>query len=286
MGKFQCNNAELGKFIREFEPTLVKYLLDYADEPIEEEIENCVKKYQDTNNAETWKLPEIEDTYLTIENVYGGDEKSKKWCSIVKLASEKFLGEYVNIEGICQLFKSSYFYFEWMMHLEYNKDSHDYIYYRDHYVHQVRNMYEMFQFLDKLNFLDRCSNIYASLDNEVGKLIRKSIEEEYHSQPGIEWKIWNKLQLEEKAMKELLYSYLFHASAIVASLLHDIGYPIAYVGRTVQHLGSFLPFTNLFVEEVNTIATVHSVLQDSLLYRIVGQKKVAKQVERRDHGQI
>ena len=51
----------------------------------------------------------------------------------------------------------------------------------------------------------------------------------------------------------------------------------------MRELGGFLPFTNLFIEEVETLATIHSVLQDSLLYRVVGQKEVAMQVEKRDH---
>lgn len=284
-----CNYEELKKFVLEFDPIYERYLV-YTKSEEKEEKEKKLRKYLDTlqrsEPEEKWSLEEIEDTYLTVKKVYGDDNDGL--CEVIECATEKFLSTYVDIEGACQLFKSSYFYFEWMMHLEYNKDSHEYTYYRDHYVHQVRNMYEMFIFLDKLKFSERCRKIYQKLDNEVGRMIRKSIAEEIVSMSGVEMKIWQTLGIdnEDDEMEEILYNYLFCASAIMASLLHDIGYPIRYIGRTVRELGGFLPFTNLFIEEVETLATIHSVLQDSLLYRIVGQREVAKQVEKRDHGAL
>ncbi len=280
----KCNYEELRKFVLDFEPVRERYLKGIDSLEKEEMLRKYLDELQRIEPEERWNLEEIEDTYLTVKKVYG--EGNDELCEVIEGATEKFLSAYVDIEGVCQLFKSSYFYFEWMMHLEYNKDSHEYTYYRDHYVHQVRNMYEMFTFLDELNFEDRCRKIYQRLDNEVGRMIRKSIVEEIENMSGVERKIWEILNIRGDEREKILYSYLFHASAIMASLLHDIGYPIRYIGKTVRELGSFLPFTNLFIEEVETLATLHSVLQDSLLYRIVGQKEVAKQVEKRDHGAL
>ncbi len=275
------NFNRLKEFIREFNPIEQRYL-KYTGQ--KEEVLKYLEKCQKAGIERRWKLDEIEDTYQTIKKVYG--EKNDEFCEIIEGASEKFLDQYVDIEGICQMFKSSYFYFEWMMHLEYNKEKHDYTNYRDHYVHQVRNMYEMFTFLDEMGFDKRCLEVYQSLDNEVGKLIRKSIIEEIYNMPGEEREIWDKAQVSEEKLKGILYSYLFHASAIVASLLHDIGYPVAYVGRTVRELGNFLPFTNQFIEEMEAGTTIHSALQDSLLYQVVGQKEVASQIAERDHGAL
>ena len=279
-----CNYEELRRFVLDYDPISERYMRFTNFQYKKEELRGYLDKLQRTEPEEKWNLEEIEDTYLTVKKVYG--EGNDELCEIVECATEKFLSTYVDIEGACQLFKSSYFYFEWMMHLEYNKDRHEYTYYRDHYVHQVRNLYEMFIFLDKLKFEERCRKIYQGLDNEVGRMIRKSIVEEIENMPGVEKKIWKILDIQSDRMENILYRYLFHASAIMASLLHDIGYPIRYIGKTVSELGGFLPFTNLFIEEVETLATVHSVLQDSLLYRIVGQKEVAAQVKGRDHGAL
>lgn len=284
MSESRWNTDELKNFIREFDPLQKRYLQYAKNEEAAGELMRCLECCHKVGKEERWNLEEIEDTYLTVKKVYS--EVDDDFCGIIEGASEKFLDQYVDIEGMEQLFKSSYFYFEWMMHLEYNRNKHDYTYYRDHYVHQVRNMYEMFQFLDKLRFEKKCREIYAGLDNKVGRLIRKSIVEEQYNMSGEERSIWDTAHLAGDELEEMLYSYLFHASAIVASLLHDIGYPIAYVGRTVKELGGFLPFTNLFVEEVETMATIHSVLQDSLLYQVAGQKEVASKVSKRDHGAL
>lgn len=281
----KCNYERLREFVIEFDPISMKYFKNIKSLAKEKELRDYLDKLQRTEPETKWDLEEVEDAYLTVKKVYG--EGNDELCEVIEGATEKFLSTYVGIEGACQLFKSSYFYFEWMMHLEYNKDSHEYTYYRDHYVHQVRNMYEMFLFLEDLHFEERCREIYQSLDNEVGRMIRKSIAEEIDNMSGVDKKIWEILDISGNNEKEnMLYGYLFHASAIMASLLHDIGYPIRYIGKTVRELGNFLPFTNLFIEEVETLATIHSVLQDSLLYRIVGQKEVARQVENRDHGAL
>lgn len=275
-------------FIRNFDPAEQKYLRHVPEERLkvsrQEKLREKLDEYQKMRTKERWNLEDIEDTVLTVEKVYG--RGTDDLFGVIKEASEKFLDQYVEIEGTGQLFKASYFYFEWMMHLEYNQDKHDYTYYRDHYVHQVRNMYEMFQFLDELKYEEKCYRIYRELDNEVGRLIRAAVEEEMNVVSEKEKEIWDTFGLSGEALEKMLYSYLFHAAAIIASLMHDIGYPIAYVGRTVRKLGIFLPFTNLFVEEADTMATIHSVLQDSLLYRVIGQKEVAKQVSKRDHGAL
>lgn len=149
-------------FIRNFDPAEQKYLRHVPEERLkvsrQEKLREKLDEYQKMRTKERWNLEDIEDTVLTVEKVYG--RGTDDLFGVIKEASEKFLDQYVEIEGTGQLFKASYFYFEWMMHLEYNQDKHDYTYYRDHYVHQVRNMYEMFQFLDELKYEEKCYRIY------------------------------------------------------------------------------------------------------------------------------
>ncbi|MCM1214916.1 MAG: hypothetical protein NC548_10395 [Lachnospiraceae bacterium] len=119
--------------------------------------------------------------------------------------------------------------------------------------------------------------MYQEMDNYVAKFLRKSVKEEKAGMNGKECAY---------ALDESLYGYLFYSSSIIASLLHDIGYPIAYIGRTVKELGSFLPFSHIFVQEVETISTIHAVLQDSLLYKVMSPEAVAERVEKKDHGAL
>ena len=281
MAKFDFGSMQ--RFIRQFDPIEHKYLR-IGKKETGGELRQALEKELPPRCNERWTLDETEDTYQTLQMVYGQQES--EFCEIVKAASEKFLGEYVGIEGIGQLFRSSYFYFEWMMHLEYSKKEHDYTYYRDHYVHQVRNMYEMFVILDELGYEDLCRRLYGEMHNKVGELVRDSVWRELH-RPSAEWETaWNLTASSQEERERMLYGYLFYTAAIMASLLHDIGYPIAYIGRTVRELGEFVPFSHLFVQEVETISTIHSVLQDSLLYRVAGQKEVAERVGKKDHGAL
>ncbi len=271
------------RFMENFEPIKYKYekYIDVSVFTDEEKEQIRMELDKDTYKEERWTLEDIEEAYQTLKKVYG--EHEDDFCQVIKIASEKFMGEYVGIKGIRQLFKSSYFYFEWMMHLEFSKNKHDYTYYRDHYVHQVRNMYEMFMLLRDASFEEICRDLYLKLDNKTAEMIRHSIDEEKnrycHAYEIIQKKAPGKLEI-------LLYGYLFYSATIIASLLHDIGYPIAYIGRTVKELGSFLPFSHIFLRESETISTIHATLQDSLLYGVVGQDEVANRVAARDHGAL
>lgn len=277
--------GSMQRFVREFDPLEHKYLR-YAEvtDANKEELRQSLQKKLPPQQDGRWTLEEIEDTYQTLQKVYGAQEE--EFCEIIELASEKFLGNYVDIEGIRQLFRSSYFYFEWMMHLEYSKSKHDYTYYRDHYVHQVKNMYEMFTFLDDLKYEDLCRSLYQKMNNKVAEQLRNSVWEEMHSMSAVQMGIWDAINVSGMDRERGLYGYLFHAAAIIAALLHDIGYPIAYIGRTVRELRDFLPFSFLFVQEVETIAKIQSILQDSLLYVTVGQEEVAKRIGERNHGAL
>ncbi len=278
MARFDFESMQ--RFIRSFDPAkdLHSGKTD-AGSHENEEWQNLTAGFPHQRDGR-WTLNEIEDTYQTLKKVYG--EREEEFCEIIELTSEKFLDSYVDIDGIGQLFHSSYFYFEWMMHLEYNKSEHDYTYYRDHYVHQVKNMYEMFVFLNDLKYEKVCRQLYQRINNKVAELIRNSVKNELNC--NAKWQADEKNSGDQA--EEEIYRYLFFSSAIVAALLHDIGYPIAYIGRTVRELGDFLPFSHLFVQEVETISTIQSVLQDSLLYKVAGEKEVAERVGKRDHGAL
>ena len=68
-----------------------------------------------------------------------------------------------------------------MMHLEYNPGKHNYTYYRDHYIHQIKNMYEMFIFLEQCGFMEKCIHIYEEEQGITAEAIRMSISEQMRS---------------------------------------------------------------------------------------------------------
>lgn len=139
------------------------------------------RRWHQNDMIDRYSVENAIDTYQTLEKVYGkkyrGDENYLK-VGLPNLVTERFLKHYVNIPGADKLFSSKYFGFEWGMHLEYKEKKKDYSYYRDHYIHQIRNMYEMFIMLDDLKFRDLCKIVYSQNNSVIGECIWHSIDEE------------------------------------------------------------------------------------------------------------
>ena len=248
-----------------------------------------------------WDISQEQDIYLTIRKVYGNDEKMEGQ-EVIRPVIEQFLGDFVSIDGICSLYKASYFYFEWMMHLEYNPGKHNYTYYRDHYIHQIKNMYEMFIFLEQCGFMEKCIHIYEEEQGITAEAIRMSISEQMRSDGWLDSLMKESIQeikghngvskdtTDEEVnerKKKFYYRYLLHASAIVSSLVHDIGYPVTYVMRTTKSLHEFLPFSGAFIHLEDAVPHMEEILEGSLLFRVVDHREIAERITaKQDHGAI
>ena len=234
------------------------------------------------NTKRLWDMEKATETYRTIDKVYHLEpENNIRDGKLIQLAAEKFLGEYVNIDGIEALFRSSYFYFEWMMHLEYMDDKHDYSYYRDHYVHQIRNLYEMFVFLDKMDFWTRCVGLYASKGNITAKWLKNTVNRQTSGLDGIDQSL---LLRTGNQLDEIYWHYVIFATAIVSALVHDIGYPIVFMKRTMEKMRNFLPASHLFMRLEDAIPRIRNLLEGSLLFQAVDGKEIEKRLAENDHG--
>lgn len=279
----KINQKEMHRFINDFNVLRHKFLYAVPNAVIDPHIgENLLKNFSPKVQG-YWDMDQAVETFLTMEKVYHyGDDRSAENNNILEQVIEKFLRQYVNIEGMEELFQSSYFYFEWMMHLEYKEQQHDYSYYRDHYMHQVRNLYEMFMLLDEKGLWRICMEIYESNNNRVADEIKSSVLEEQR---------WNSKDFEELAkvyeewkFNECCYHYIIFATAIVSSLVHDIGYPIVFMKRNMSRVHGFLPISHIFMDMKNSIPDIKSLLSQSLLFSSVGGDEIQKKLEKDDHG--
>lgn len=287
------------KYLEEYDVLKELYFWDVQTDDISMDLMDRALKIERKHRIlnDLWSIQKAQDAYLTVERVY--DDEMLEHLGILQLVLEKFVGSYVGIEGIEHLFNSSYFYFEWLMHLEYNPNKHDYTYYRDHYMHQVKDMYEMLCMLDQNGFMKTCINIYKSNSDMVANHIKRSIQEQKGDFVPEEKALFirtldllgipsDKKQEElYKRMEEYCYRYLFHAVAIIAALVHDIGYPITYMLRTTQSLHEFLPISDSFIQLNNAMPHLEEILRESLLYKTVDSKEIVERVtNKQDHGAI
>lgn len=288
MRRVSIKTEEMHAFFAHFDP--IRYRIFYegnadgAELPLE-----LQRRYSETALNEGWSIEGVTDAYRTLGKVYSMEEESSaSYCNLLQSVFDSFLRDYIKIDGLQELFHSSYFYFEWMMHLEYMEQRYSYSYYRDHYLHQIRNLYEMLLMLDEMGLWRDCMDIYRKGNNSIGSRIREGIKEQVALMPQEEKKIlgaevWKGENLEQK-LEEMEYHHLFAGVATVAALIHDIGYPIVYMKRTMTKLQQFLPLSNLFMNIENEIPRIKSVLSQSLLFQTVKGNEIERRLCENDHG--
>lgn len=252
------------------------------------------------------------DTYRTLEKVYGKDYSNPELRFETRLPSrvaEKFLKCYVNIEGAGKLFNSKYFGFEWGMHMEYKEKKKDYSYYRDHFMHQIRNMYEMLTLLYDFNFDNTCRNIYEKNENIVSERIRNSIENEIQQLTEKDKEIFKYIaefyiesqvkecyqtigqsgdldEFPDKLCRSIYYNEIICSTSVMASLFHDIGYPITYMSRISDDLQDFVPIIRDFIDVRMNITHIYAELEQSLLFDCIPHEMIEKKLMEKDHGAI
>lgn len=287
--KVKFDSKEMNLFLREFNPYVYKY---YGKNVVEIPPELLADIINEEKNMQLGfskiSSEKIVDVYRLTDTVYSDSEHTSKYSALYSEVQEKFIRKFVGIEGLDELYQPLFFVFEWMMHLEYNPEHYSYSYYRDHFVHQVRNMYEMFMLLsdENLEILDSCITYFENDESFLAKKVHKVIEDELvqkKSMPNMQNVTTNETKDETKRR---IYRYFLLSSAVVTSLVHDIGYAIQFLNKNIKRMQSVLPISNYFFGLQSRLTEIYIILQDSLLFQTIGHKEIKRKVEKGDHGAI
>lgn len=276
------NSKELKDFLQSFNVENFKYY-GIAEDTIESSMHSLEVEQKIHKDILEEKLGEtseqnVYDTYSIAKMVYCDADKASDYAYIYDIILNKFLGDFVGIDGITDLYKSDYFVFEWMMHLEYNTQNRSYTYYRDHYIHQVRNLYEMYIFLHDLNFFQACVQQNRRGNSILTRYFRKMVEQERELE--------QLFSDDRERQEEYIYRYILYSAAFVTAVVHDIGYPIQYMSRNLQRMEEFLPISDYFFEKKNAGYAMAMHLRESLLYKITSVEEINQRVNKGDHGAI
>lgn len=277
----EVNSREILNYFEKFNGFSHKF---YYKKSIGEDIEldeKIVKLFY-SGGRKSYDFREESEVFRTLEKVYHyGSEKTFDEMYLLEKTADEFLAQYVDIDGLNELFRSAYFYFEWMMHLEYMHKKHDYSYYRDHYLHQIRNLYEMFIFLQDMGMWRDCMEVYRQRDSVAASRMADSVEKQMR-----EMHEDHEAALIESFgnVDEWCYHYIIFSTAIVSSIVHDIGYPITYMKRNLSALQDFLPLSRLFMGLDDGIPQIKSLLSGSLLFEAVDNDEIIRRLSADDHG--
>lgn len=151
---------------------------------------------------------------------------------------------------------------------------------REHAKHQTKNAYLGSVLLLECNYLtDMAERIYQGQGtvtlfqkHEVEKILKKTVKTGKSSSTD-QTKILNKL-------KEITYKVF-----MVSSLLHDIGYPLAYYLRAAKQMTDYPPYLKILSPTVKAeFSELKAYLLDSKLFQLVNQEAIYKKYAEEDHG--
>lgn len=296
------NTKEMLKFYKKFDVLGFKYAFKYAlnqekfyqekqegehkekDKEKDKEKE-YVKKYKELEGFESARqfteLTKVEygDILTNLDLIYADQEQSDQIVMLFDLIRNKIIHQYINIEGLERLFSEKYIDFEWEMHLGIDYKNHQMEFYRDHFVHQIRNAYCMHVLLEKFQFKERIEKtLKAQNSSKISQYVYKCIEQQKMAYcPEV---------MKEYHNDEFYYRNVIYMSSYMSALFHDIGYPEVHnainQGRITEYIA------NLYNAESSgyNYPRLNSLLQNSLLFRVVSFEEIRKRLseEHPDHG--
>lgn len=288
------NKEEMYLFIKDFNPTTQKYMITKKSAHYNEAL-----KYDNLNKSVNLKKNPIPNLIRNADLIYGNARQSVEYGQIYKDVMDKFLLNFVSIPDLGSLFDAQYMDFEWNMHSDLNFSEHRNSYYRDHFIHQVRNLFMTFKLIENTHifncvkraltsstrskvtqyFKNRSNAWMSNLENnkKLQKLLSDISDEtlEYGSEKH------------EDFFENYFCEYVIRGALIISCLFHDIGYPIAHYLSVKERLVNFIPAV-YSIMGVNSFDFnyIYSLLSESVLFKFVGKDTLYKRFLKNDHGTI
>lgn len=184
---FTFSDDEMLAYLDRLNPHALKYQLDVSD-PKDSLLGEKLRLLQRINLfEETFEPSGIRDddadkTHKMLEMIYGDAEPIDQLVEIVHLVRRKLITGLVSVEGLALLFNCKYFTYEWLLHTEIDdrKQERSGSYYRDHFIHQVKDAYSIVRLLEELpsltdrllvDFMDSNANVNAYLNKQTSIML-------------------------------------------------------------------------------------------------------------------
>lgn len=242
-------------------------------------------------------------TYDNVKLIYNDTaDNSMEIMECYELTRHKMVEQFLNIAGTEKLFSEKYFDFEWDMHtrIRYDESKHDF--YRDHFIHQIRDMFEILSFLDdsELNFACKIENII--MNNQTNKVCRYMYNKatahiDYIKNNRGLFSTLSSLYSKRRknpseflALNEFLLSHslkqLTKKSCITTALFHDIGYPVEHTLKINERITDYITLVHSLNEANINFNRIFTLLETSLLFEIVSKKEIIERLNKRNHGAL
>lgn len=302
------------RYLERFDPIHLKYSVEPSriidDEKIYKPPMPTSVRRETTLYESTFRYGELnKETYSSIRKnlmlVYGSSHVVKNDIHLFDLTEKKIIRDFLAIPQLEKMFDEDYFNFEWDMHVGLNFTEHRNDYQRDHFIHEIRDMYSMLILLDEYGFFDTSFEILRDKDaSKISLFAYRKLTNFLMNKSGnysllerIRPKLMNALADDESVSNEVkkrgssieeyattyFFKYVIYASSMMAALFHDMGYPICHFLNVRDRISEYNPtmymFTNNAVESFDHIA---SLLRSSLLFTIISPDEIKEAMQRHD----
>lgn len=285
------NKTTLQKYYEKFEPFEFKYRVIIDHERVKYKNNECarlkrIQRFQTYENSKQFSaLTECtyDDLKENLKMIYKDDELTKLIVRLYEMINSKIIQRYINIDGLERLFSEKYANFEWEMHLGMDHNAHSMTFYRDHFVHQIRDAYTMDVLLSKHGFLDKILHILSNRGSgPISTYVCNMIDQQWFTRNRV-FGLVNKGVLQEHFLRNIIYM-----SSYMAGLFHDIGYPVVMNMNENRKIIDYLAEMYVFMGGSYNFNRITSLLQNSLLFRVVRPKEIRKRIEgdKPDHGTV
>ena len=302
---FRFTLSDMMRYFEHFDPVLYRFdevhgLNDDIIQQIKSYIQPQVLRISD-------EFTEYE-LYQDLGLIYGTDEPIVQYIDIINLIRKKLISEYLNIDGLGRLFNVKYFQYEWDMHMNINYNAHTQSYYRDHFIHQVKDAYECMVLLDKLNLLENMRENIMSSNTNTSDYLQSMINSEFYQIKcnNTYYEIYSKIfdglpdgnvntavdsETRDKLIRKNTINNILKSVLIIAGLFHDISYPILHEAGRQDKLSAYLPIAHYFLHSSYSFQQLRAQLSTSLLFSVFSEKAIKSAYEtagsdHNDHGML
>lgn len=305
---------------------------------IENQRTSILKLAQRMSTGNDCALPQNSSTSPLLHNlkfIYGNTYGSN-W-GVVKAyrdTREKIVEQYVCIRGMEQLFDEIYFQFEWNMHVTPDFVKGNESLYRDHFLHQSKNAWMGYEFLQRIGWMQYCVEwLNGAQNKKIAMYVNKAIQEEMIRQKTADTATidhpldkllsiyvralnqktsglldgetreitktvlceaieWNRAGFTFKEKKEAVLRALVRFNLIkttwfIATLLHDIGYPLSHFHTNLKQIAHFIPSMEWQdPTDIRSFEHYKCRLKNSLLFKVIHEDTLKDEFTKNIHGTL
>lgn len=296
-------------YLAKFDPILWKY--SRRDEKNgAEHLPLPLKVYAEASRFEEQQefgnLSKKEYSYIkeNLKLVYGNEKLIREDILAYHRTEKKIINGYLGIPQLNKLFDEDYFNFEWDMHVGQNFSEHRNQYYRDHFIHQIRNLYSMLIMLDRFGFYDASAAIFRERGiSKVSEFVFKKwklFQSDRHlpqtdflrglcppadkKDPPSAEEVWPPADA-EAYIEHFFFQYVIYASSMLSALFHDMGYPICHFLEVRHRISDYDHTMYMFTHNAfDSFDQLASKLSSSLLFTVVSTHELKRRLDMNKRG--